>query len=177
MVDLYNEVATFGIIGADISLIISIVIALFLIIIALLMLFKKVKRNAKVNGIITKSNCTEKTYTDNKNTTKYYSCNITVNCTINNKNIDLNFTTSGVKYDINDKVILYYDPLDITDIDLYSDDLRVWGWVVLFIAVFIVVSSAIWSYVVRKSKFAAAIGGGAQGINILGGALGGLFGK
>ena len=51
-------------------------IALFLIIIALLMLFKKVKRNAKVNGIITKSNCTEKTYTDNKNTTKYYSCNI-----------------------------------------------------------------------------------------------------
>ena len=177
MVDLYNEVATFGIIGADISLIISILIALFLIIIALLLLFKKVKRNAKVNGTITKADCTEKTRIENNNTIKDYSCKITVSCTINNKNIELNFTTSGVKYDINDKVNLYYDPLDITDIDLYSDDYRIWGWVVLFIAVFIVASSAIWSYIVRKSKFAAAIGGGAQGINILGGALGGLFGK
>ena len=52
MVDVYRDAATFGVIAADVRLIIAVVISIILIIIGIIVVVKPVKRNKMVRGII-----------------------------------------------------------------------------------------------------------------------------
>lgn len=178
MVDVYSEAATFGLISANIRLIIMIVIAIVLIIIGISIVTQKVKRSKSIKGTITNSDCIEKTYTTDNGTQKYYSCTITVKANIDGREVIPTFTIdSSVKYANNQKIDLYYDPNDLNNIDVYSDNYQFWGWLIIAIAIILVIGAAIWALIVHKSKFAAAIGGGAEGLGIIGNVLGGLFGK
>lgn len=177
MIDFYSDVATFGIISANLRLIFSVVVSIILVIIGIVIIVQPVKRSKMVNGIITATNCITKN-TDGSIQQIYYECTFDVKCTINGKEITPNLTqTSSVPYTVNQKINLYYDPNDISDIDTFSDNNSIWGWLLIGIAIFIVLGAAIWTLIVHKSKFAAAIGGGAEGVGIFGGAISTLFGK
>jgi hypothetical protein len=178
MVDLYSEAATFGIISANIRLIIMIVISIILIIIGISIIVQPVKRSKMAKGTITSSNCSEHTIQDGSKQSRYYDCIVNVKCNIDGKDVVANLTiTTLVPYKVNQIIDLYYDPNDVTNIDIFSDNYRFWGWLIIIVAIFMVLGTAIWAYIVHKSKFAAAIGGGAEGIGLLGNALGGLFGR
>ena len=178
MVDLYGDVATFGIISANIRLIIIIVLSIILIIIGISIIVNPVKRSKMVKGTITSVDCSEHTTQDGSKQSRYYDCTVNVKCNIDGKDIVANLTLiTFVPYKVDQKIDLYYDPNDVTNIDIFSDNYRFWGWLIISIAIFMVLGTAIWNYIVHKSKFAAALGGGAEGIGILGNALGGLFGR
>ncbi len=168
MVDLYSGAAEFGVVMADIRLIIMIFFSIILIIIGISILTRQVKRSAMVKGTITSVNCTEH-ISDGSIKNKYYICTFSVKCKIGDKEVIPEFTqTTSTQYKLNQTINLYYDPNNFEDIDTYSDNYRIWGWIVIGVALFLVGGAAIWAYIVRKSKFGAAVGGGAEGINIIG---------
>ena len=137
MPDLYSDVASFGVLAADIRLIIIIVISVIMIIIGISIVAQKVKRSKIVSGTITNSNCIEEQNTDSSgHTTKYYNCTITVKCNINGTDVTPNFTiTSFEKYVKDQKIDLYYDPNDITNINTFQDNYHFWGWLIIIIAI------------------------------------------
>ena len=178
MVNIYGDVADFGRIAANIRFIIAVVISIILIIIGIIILTKPVKRTKIVSGIITSSVCTENNTTVNNTQKKNYECTFSVKYTINDQEFTkYNITqTNSVPYNIDQIIDLYYDPNDITNIDIFSDNYHYLGWVAIGIAIFIVVSTGIWSYIVHKSEFAAALGGGAETVGIVNNALK-IFGR
>jgi len=166
MVDVYSEVANFGIIFADVRLIITVVISIILIIIGIIIIVKPTKRNKTVTAIITSLNCVE--HAIDGSVKKDYECTFSVKYTINDKENTSELTQiNSVPYKINQKIELYYDPNDIKNIDTFSDDYRIFGWIIIVVSIFLVLFSAIWVFIVRKSKFAAAIGGGTEGLGLI----------
>lgn len=168
MVDVYSDIAEFGKIAANIRLIIAAIVSFILIVAGIVILTLPVKRNEKVEGTITSTNCVEKTITENNVQKKDYECDITVKYTIDGKDISSNIKqTTTTPYSINQLINLYYDPNNITDIDVFSDNYRIWGWISFGLAIIIVVGAGIWAFVVHKSKFAAAAGGGAETVGLI----------
>lgn len=177
MVDVYSDAATFGKISANVRLIIAVVISIIFIIIGIYIVVQPVKRNKMVRGIITSSNCIENITMDKSVQKKYYECILNVKCTINDKEITSIITkTNTFPYTINQTINLYYDPNDILNIDTFSDNYHIWGWILICIAIFIVLGAGIWSYIVHQSKFAAAVGGGSEAVGIFGNVFKGLLG-
>ena len=178
MADVYSDVATFGRISANVRLIITGVISFILIIIGISIVIQPVKRSKMVKGTITSTDCSEYTTRDGSKQSRYYNCTINVKCNIDGKEVVANLTlTTIVPYKVNQTIDLYYDPKDFTNIDTFSDNYRFWGWLIIFISIFLFLGTAVWAYIVHKSKFAAAIGGGAEGVGIIGNVLGGLLGR
>ena len=180
MSDLYSDVASFGVLAADIRLIIMSVICVVLTIIGISILLQKIKRTGVVDGTVINSDCIEEQNKDSSGniTTKYYSCTISVNCVINGRDITPNFTVTSFQKLVKDqKIKLYYDPNDITNINIYQDNYHFWGWLLIILSIILILTTATWAFIVHRSKFAAAVGGGAEGVNIIGNVLGGLFGR
>ena len=165
--DIYTGVSTFGVIMSDIKAIIGSIIGLIAIIAGIILIVKKSTRTSTVDGIVIDSICDE--VINNSNT--HYKCGIDIEYTINNKTTTKNFKdlNSNQFYQLGDTVTLWYDPNDVTNIDILSDNLHVFGWGLLIFGVCIIFFSILWAYLANKYKPVAAAEGVLSGINLISG--------
>ncbi len=57
-------------------------------------------------------------------------------------------------------VTLYYDPNNISNIDMYSDDVRGIGYFLIILGLILIISSITWAYLANRFEFAAALTAG-----------------
>lgn len=165
--DIYTGVSTFGRVVADVRAVVGTIFGLLLIILGIYLIIKKSHRTKTIQGIITNSDCQEII----KDNSIYFNCNLTVNYIINGVLQTKTFTLSdsSVKYIISNKITLWYDPNNISNIELASDNLHSLGIGILIFGIFIIVFSILWAYLANKYKPVAAAEGIFDGINLISG--------
>lgn len=165
---LYEDAAKFGIVTSNIYAIIGTVVGVLMIIGGIYIVLTKVYRTAQVDGSIKNCTCNvQRTSTKNGYSTSY-NCNFDVYYSINSVENNKHFNTnSSVTYADNQKITLYYDPNDITNIEINRDNIHIIGWILIGIAIFIIVASWVRVYIVNKSKFGAGLVGGVEGARMI----------
>ena len=158
--DIYEGSAKAGSVIADIQAIFGTIIALILITLGIyLVFFKPPKRTMQIQGkieaIMNNNNKCDSYMVYNRNNSQLlYKCLLSISYTIPGQPpaTKLITTDSSTPYVVNDNITLYYDPNNIQDIDIYSDDYRTIGWVLFGIGVFIIVFSWIWAWLTHRYK-------------------------
>lgn len=168
---LYESSVDFGKIIADIKAVIGTIVGLILIGVGIAMASSKPKRIISTIGTINNNpNCLVTNY-NNKTGESSFSCSIDVSYSINGQNFDKTFKTTGQPYFKNDMVTLYYDPNNISNIDLSSDDVRGLGYFLIFIGVIVIISSVVWAYLANRFEFAAALTAGTTATSMISNSL------
>lgn len=169
---IYSGAATFGKIRAWIGVVIAFIIGGFLIYLGVKMVMNVPKRIATVNAKVIDS---DKNYTTIKcipnvvNNKTTYSCNFQLMYNINNIDYILDFASSSNTYNGLSSTTLYYDPNDINNISLISDNEKSTGYLFLGIAAFIIICSLIYLYIIYKVKFFAAATGAVGAVDMFSG--------
>lgn len=155
--ELYSGAATYGRINAIIGSIFGTIIGVLMILGGIGLIKRKTKRDKTVKATITNdTDCYG--HSENNNTT--WNCNLSLAYNIDGKDYTTSISSSSsIKYEKGNTVTLYYNPDNVSEIDLVSDNTHIIGWVVLVIGIFLLISTWVWLYIVYKSKFAAASGG------------------
>ena len=168
---IYTGISEYGKIMAIIKSIFVTIIGIIFIIIGIYLVRRKIVRTSFVSGtIIDSPTCFENGGSNNIN----WDCSIIVSYNINGKDYKIPLNTSGrTHYLSNEKVDLYYDPNNISDIDIGSDDTHPIGYIIIFVTILLIIISIVWAILANKYKSIAAAEGVYDGINMVGGALGG----
>lgn len=165
----YKDVASFGRTMSFIGAIISTIIAILLIILGIYFVVKNIKYSASVKGTVKSVDGSDSILC--KNVNNMYNCTFEVDYKIPNsegEKIVFNNLNTTKNYQVGDNIDLYYDPNDVnTNLQLNKDDNRVFGWVLIVIAIFMIILSWLWNYLVYRSKFLAATEGVATGLSII----------
>jgi hypothetical protein len=157
---IYESSVDFGKIIADIKAVIGTIFGIILIGIGIAMANSKPNRIISTIGTINNNpNCVVVNY-NNKTGESSFSCSIDVSYTINGQNLNKTFKTTGQPYFKNDMVTLYYDPNNISNIDMYSDDVRGIGYFLIILGLILIISSITWAYLANRFEFAAALTAG-----------------
>ena len=160
--EIYHGTAFFGKITAVISAVIGTIICIALIGFGIYLLVHKSKHTATASGKVITSVCIP-----NNDNSNYYNCTLTV--AYNKINNTIEDSSSPIKYEEGAIVTVYYDPSNPSDASLEPDTPKTVGWVLIIIAVVVLILLWVWVYVTQKSETAAAVGGAAEGLNILSG--------
>jgi hypothetical protein len=187
----YSGTAKFGRAVTDIKAIIATVIAIPFIIWGITLIAHKIKRTAQVTGTIDSNTNNVDGYLCNPNysttcqtlqdqygnvyydckTSTSFTCNFRVKYSLSGGTPDLYtpyFTTNGTQYVVGQKIPLYYDPNNPTDIEMSQDDYRVAGWLMLVISLIILIGAWVWVILTHSYKPLAAYAGAAEGAALAG---------
>jgi len=187
----YSGTAKFGKAVTDIKAIIATIITIPFIIWGIALISHKIKRTAQVTGTIDNNTNNTDKYLCNPNyntscqtvqdqygyvyyncsTSTSYSCNFRVKYRLPGGSTDLYtpyFTTNGIQYTVGQSIPLYYDPNNLTDIEMSQDDYRFAGWLMLIISLIILISAWIWVILTHSYKPLAAYAGAAEGAALAG---------
>jgi hypothetical protein len=121
-------------------------------------IFRTVKHSGKTTATIKSTDaelCTVKN-ADPKNTT--YTCNFSLQYSVNGQSYEKTFSNieSKTKYAGGDTLTIYYNKSNVNDIAFSSEDSKILGFILLFVALFIIFMSWYQYYKVRKFKYFAA---------------------
>lgn len=158
--NVYDGAATFGRFMALISLIITCIIGTILIVIGVVLLFKKNKYTAVATGKITMAQCN----TANNVT----SCSISADYTANDKTYKITSPVNGKYYNLDDNIDIYYDPNEPGASLARKPFSFMWiGIIMIIVALLMIGGAALYYYIVTRFKFAAAANGVGNIINIV----------
>lgn len=167
--ELYSGAAAYGRINAIIGVIFGTIIGILMILGGIGLIKRKTNRTKTIKATITNDpGCSG--HSENNNT--IWDCNLSLSYNIDGKDYTTSISSSSsTKYDKGNTVTLYYNPDNVSDVDLVSDNTHVIGWVILVIGIFLLISTWVWLYIVYKSKFAAAAGGATALVGDISGAI------
>ena len=158
--NVYDGAATFGRIMALISLIMSCIIGTIMIVIGIILLFKKNKYSAVTSGKITMAQCN----TANNIT----SCSISADYIANDKTYKITAPVNDKYYNLDDNINIYYDPNEPAASLARKPFSFMWiGIILIVIAFFIIGGAALYYYIVTRFKFVAAATGVGNIIDIV----------
>ena len=145
MVNNNRHMSNFMIIMKDLKSMLACTIGFFIIIYACPFLFHKTLRTNSLTAVITDIRISS--------ITKSYS--FTATYKIGDKTYINNLKSSNNRGEknINDTITLYYDPNNINNISVSTDNLRSFGFVLLAIGIIIPIIGIILSYFSNKNKF------------------------
>ena len=150
--EIYSGAASFGLIYSLIGAIIGTIIGLVMIISGIYMLFKKIS-TVSVNAKILSINC----YLGQNNT---QTCNINVSYNYNNKEESGFVTSSGnLVYSPNQKISIFINKDNPNELYLQEPSPKTFGFILLFLGIFIIIAGWFWFWLSRKYKFLAAAEG------------------
>jgi len=158
--NVYDGAAAFGRFMALISLIISCIVGTIMIVIGIVLLFKKNKYTDVATGKITMASCNTV-----NNTT---SCSISADYNVDNKTYKITAPVNGKYYNLDDNIDIYYDPNEPGASRVGKPFSFMWiGIIMIVIALFIIGGAALYYYIVTQFKFVAAATGVGDVINIV----------
>jgi len=146
---LYGDAAQIGKWWAVVSAVIGTFVAIGMIIGGIYIIYHRSYLQS-VQGKVVKSSydCT---------TTKTPTCKVDITYSVNNTTYNKTFTSAKM-YKVGDTVDVYYNPNDVSDSEI--NPLPKWlGWASIGGAIFVVILSWIWVWLVNKYKFLAAAEG------------------
>ncbi len=163
--DIYTGTAGFGAVMADLKAIFGCIIGLILIIVGLVLLFRKVTRSASLSATISNVNCVS----SNINGNTQYNCSYTAIYTLDQPNQTLSVTNniSSTILTNGSTITLYYDPTNHSDISTTSGDYRIIGWICIGLGILIAISVIVWAYLANKYKAIGAAEGVISGVGII----------
>lgn len=166
---IYTGAAEYGKVMAIIKAAIAIVIGTIFIAVGIFLAVRKTNRTSFVSGtIINIPTCVE----NGTNKSINWNCNIIIQYVINGKTYKTPLNTNGnIHYLTGQTVDLYYDPNNITDIDMGTDNTHVIGYFIIVIAAITMIISIIWAYLATRYKSIAAVEGAYDAIDMVGGAM------
>ena len=107
-----------------------------------------------------------------QNTSKWKCSNIQLSYQINGKDYVLNTSSdSTIRYSKGLPVSIYYDPSNPANSSLVSDNVKIFGWILLAVGILVLLSAWFWLIMVLKFKVAAAASGAAGVISTIRGSL------
>jgi len=166
--EIYTGAAEIGKIRVTISLIISIIIGIFLLVLGIIMICKKNVHIEQITANVDIANCTA--YQQN------YNCNLIISYEYNGKIFSKKplRTTNSSNFVVNDKIDIYINPQNPSDYSLESlaKDKMI-GWFMIGISFIVVALAVLFYWLTYKSKFFAATEGVGLGVQML---SGGSFG-
>ena len=155
---LYTGAAEYGKFKAIIGFIFGTIAGIGSIIGGIYLLKKKTHRTGSVIGTIIKDPNCQSNIVGRKT---QYICNLEIKYNIDGKEYTITtLTDSYTRYGINNTIKLYYDPNNISDIQIISDSTRTPGIIFIIFGIIILLSVSIQLYFVIKYKSVAAVGGG-----------------
>lgn len=145
--DAYDASATVGRVMSYFSLAIGVLISIVMIIIGLVLIFRKPSLNSAAVGVVTEVG-----------TCQNSNCTLTIKFTTGGKEYTVTSTANGV-FTKGQNVTLRYDSANPNNVSVGNPPIRGIGAGVLLIGVIILVISIAWFWVVQNSKVVAAVSG------------------
>lgn len=162
---IYSGVATVGVVMSTVKAIFGSIIGIILLIVGIILVTKKSVRTEKVFATIKKIiKCNQ--INDNKKIS--YSCTFTASYIINDKEYTNTFTSTGnIEKTENETITLYYNPNNLNDISIDSDNLHILGWILIVSSILLISILITWAYIAHKYKPIAALSGTVSGIEMV----------
>jgi hypothetical protein len=159
--EIYTGAASFGLIKTLIFAFIGTVVGVIMIILGIVMLFKKIN-TISVNGTILNLNCTPLQANNNQR------CNIQVSYNYNGKqqNKYIQYTGTTI-YSINQKVNIYVNTDNENEIYLEDPSPKTIGAVLIFFGLLIGIGGWVMYWLSKKYKFLAAAEGVSGAYNLI----------
>jgi hypothetical protein len=163
--DLYSGAASYGKFQSTVSLVISCIIALFLIYFGVKFLINPTVHSGSATASIISADCT-RSVDNNGNIT--YGCTLNITFTANNtqKITAIISATNSTPYAPGQTIDVQYNPDSPTDVRQTTLTRHTWGAIMLLISLFLIGASAVWYYIAHHYQFAAAAGGAASAFNM-----------
>jgi hypothetical protein len=168
--EIYSGLATFGKIEAVIGAIVATIIGIILVIVGIVLIRHRSNLKGVEGIVIQNSQCSTNMQCGGNNCTSHFSCTTDVKYTFDGKLYTEKISTGNSTYSSGDKIVVYLDPNNPSQAEGIPSPKWI-GWVIIGVGFVILISSWTWVYITRKSKVAAAVGGAAAGINMIGNAV------
>lgn len=168
--EIYTGVAAYGRFRAVIATVMGTIFGIALLI-GGVVLIKRKTRFTETTGatVISEPACVQ--YHD-QNTPKWKCTNIQLSYQINGKEYTLNANSDGaIRYSKGLPISIYYDPTNPANSSLVSDNVKIFGWILLAVGILVLVSAWIWLVIALKFKVAAAASGASGVIGTIRGAF------
>lgn len=166
---IYEGSASLGRFQANVGMVIGVIFALLLLACGVYLITNNDdNKYIAVNGKVTKADCKSHIVTDSKGKRRQnYSCNLTIEYTIDKVYSGSLFVDSGTNYKVGDNVSLWVDKSDYSKIKM-SEIKKTWlGAGAIGCAILIVGFSALNLYMVRNYELAASAQGARTAYDIV----------
>ena len=169
--DMYKSAAEFGVFMAFIGLITAMFFGIIMIIIALYLIISNGTYSASTQATVVDSTC--EIFKDDKNkTTK--ACNSTIKYNVNNKDYTNFVKTSTIKK-IGAITEIVYDPNNPGASSQKTGMRRIFAYILIGFALFIMIAASIRYYVVKAVPFVAAASGIGEGTSMIASVASGII--
>jgi hypothetical protein len=172
--EIYEGTATFGRIQAIFSAIIGTIIGMIIIIVSIVIISHQSHLSKVMGTALSDSVCVDNTVCSgpnpNQQCTTTKSCRMNIEYMVNGKTYRGITSTGAIQYKAGDSVELWYDTKNPGNLE--SGPIPIWIILILvFVGILVIAGGWMWVYITRKSKVAAAAGGAAAGISMIGNAI------
>lgn len=161
--EIYSDTASFGRISSIIGAIFATLISLIMIMVGILMIKSKDRHSKKETANVTKVVCNPYQTIDNPPRTNY-SCDFTLQTS---NGVEQYHSDNERDYSNYKSLDIYYDPNNPSDIELSKPPLKIIGFVLFGLGLFILIGSWIGVWITQRYKAAAAASGIATGVNMI----------